>query len=526
MQCKISCSFGEIIDKVSILNIKQRYIRDAVALDHVRKEISIIKSENPMVEEPDALFTELSIVNQTLWNLEDNIREKSKKKEFDKQYIEYAEQIHIQNDKRYSIKTKINEKYNSYLKEEKIYNTSVDIKDLKKLKIGKHLYNSGSYNLSLTCIQSLICKYKKYDKLDSFYIDLLFSYYTICSIYNQPYEYFNTIQRIMSNIDSIHISDEQKYHCKQIYTLMCLKQHLYPESYTFLNTINVVKGPGISYQTMSFFSKHDKDKTLLLYEGGGIGDFIMKSRFIPELCSKYNENKIIFLVMDRLVWLFQHWFKSIPNLHVISYKERRRIECSEFDYHCSLLCLLKYLNITYDTLYLPTFYKDVNITVRPAIDMIIRSFQKKTYILNWKGNSANILEQTRTMDIVNAIPLFKIRNIEWVVIAKEINEYEEIILKQYNIKYIGNTIDKEDAFYDTIPILKHVEGVISTDTSLPHLSLSLGIKTYVLLSSGSEWRWGNDSTNWYSEAILIRQKEFGNWSYPVKTLIELLKKEL
>ena len=48
MQCKISCSFGEIIDKVSILNIKQRYIRDAVALDHVRKEISIIKSENPM----------------------------------------------------------------------------------------------------------------------------------------------------------------------------------------------------------------------------------------------------------------------------------------------------------------------------------------------------------------------------------------------------------------------------------------------------------------------------------------------
>jgi hypothetical protein len=66
MQCKISCSFGEIIDKVSILNIKQRYIRDAIALDNVRKEIRIIKSENPMVEEPDVLFTELSIVNQTL----------------------------------------------------------------------------------------------------------------------------------------------------------------------------------------------------------------------------------------------------------------------------------------------------------------------------------------------------------------------------------------------------------------------------------------------------------------------------
>lgn len=525
MQCKISCSFGEIVDKVTILNIKQKYARDAIALDHIRKELSIIKSENPMVEQEDVLFTELSIVNQTLWNLEDNIREKSKKKEFDKPYIEYAEQIHIQNDKRYSIKRKINEKYNSYLKEEKIYNTSVDIKDLKQLEIGKKLYTSGSYNLSLTCIQSLMYKYKEYDKVDSFYIDLLFSYSTICSVYNKPHEYLNIIQSIMSNIDNIVISDEQKYHCKQIYTLMCLKQHLYPESYKFLNTINDVKGPGISYQTMSFFSKHDKDKTLLLYEGGGIGDFIMNSRFIPELCSKYNQNKILFLVVDKLVWLFQHWFKSIPNLHVISYKERTRIQSPDFHYHCNLLSLLKYLNITYDTVYLPTFYKDINLTIHPKCHRIIESF-KKTYILNWKGNSANILEKNRTMDLVNAIPLFKMHHIEFVVIAKEINEYERNILNQYNIKYIGNTIDKEDAFYDTIPILKHVEGVISTDTSLPHLSLSLGIKTYVLLSLGSDWRWGNDSTNWYPEAMLIRQKELGNWSYPVKTLIELLMKEL
>ena len=69
----------------------------------------------------DELFTQLSDVNKTLWDLEDSIREKSKKKEFDNIYINYAEEIHIRNDERYKIKRKINEKYNSSIVEEKIY---------------------------------------------------------------------------------------------------------------------------------------------------------------------------------------------------------------------------------------------------------------------------------------------------------------------------------------------------------------------------------------------------------------------
>ena len=119
MQCKVSCSFGEIIDKVSILNIKKNNATDTVALNNIQSELNIIKSENPMVEQEDALFTELFDVNQRLWNLEDSIREKSRKKEFDQAYITYAEAIHIQNDKRYNIKRQINKKYNSYLIEEK-----------------------------------------------------------------------------------------------------------------------------------------------------------------------------------------------------------------------------------------------------------------------------------------------------------------------------------------------------------------------------------------------------------------------
>lgn len=119
MICKISCSFGELVDKITILNIKKSKTQDIKVLEHIENELSAIKCDNPIGF--DDLFDQLYIVNQKLWDLEDSIRKKSTRKEFDGEYIHCAEEIHIQNDIRYKIKKKINEKYNSYLKEEKIY---------------------------------------------------------------------------------------------------------------------------------------------------------------------------------------------------------------------------------------------------------------------------------------------------------------------------------------------------------------------------------------------------------------------
>ena len=121
MQCKISCSFGEIVDKVTILKIKKSKAINEIALGNITKELTIISQENPQVNTDDILFTQLSKINNELWCLEDLIREKSRTKEFDSDYIKYAELIHKTNDERYLIKKQINEKYKSNLKEEKIY---------------------------------------------------------------------------------------------------------------------------------------------------------------------------------------------------------------------------------------------------------------------------------------------------------------------------------------------------------------------------------------------------------------------
>lgn len=121
MDCKISCSFGEIVDKVTILAIKKKHAVNQDALRNINNELAVIQKENPIVKTDDILFDDLSSINQCLWELEDLIRAKSKLKEFDEAYIQCAENIHKMNDRRYLIKRRINEKYQSYLKEEKLY---------------------------------------------------------------------------------------------------------------------------------------------------------------------------------------------------------------------------------------------------------------------------------------------------------------------------------------------------------------------------------------------------------------------
>ena len=112
MDCKIYCSFGELIDKITILKIKKSKATSTQQLNNIKKELSLIKKDNNVCENNDSLFDELQNVNKKLWILEDLIREKSKKKEFDSDYINYAESIHITNDERYNIKKKKNKKYN------------------------------------------------------------------------------------------------------------------------------------------------------------------------------------------------------------------------------------------------------------------------------------------------------------------------------------------------------------------------------------------------------------------------------
>jgi hypothetical protein len=120
---EIEVSIGEIVDKLTILNIKKDNILDEVKLENINKEYlylhEIVFSKLNISYDDEYLI--LLEVNKLLWDVEDKLRDKERSKEFDSEFIELARSVYFINDKRSRIKKEINEKYSSDFIEEKSY---------------------------------------------------------------------------------------------------------------------------------------------------------------------------------------------------------------------------------------------------------------------------------------------------------------------------------------------------------------------------------------------------------------------
>ena len=121
----IPISWGELFDKITILQIKLENLKDKNALKNVKIEYDELFKiyENNFFEDENAkrLLADLKTINNTLWNIEDDIRDKERHKTFDKKFIELARSVYITNDERSRIKRNINNTFGSQLIEEKSY---------------------------------------------------------------------------------------------------------------------------------------------------------------------------------------------------------------------------------------------------------------------------------------------------------------------------------------------------------------------------------------------------------------------
>ena len=118
MKITIPVSVGELIDKISILEIKSMFTDN----EYVLKELEDLNQiKNTLTQFTLEYMNELRDVNKKLWKIEDELRELEKKQDFGERFIELARSVYITNDKRAEIKRKINELYNSEYKEIKIY---------------------------------------------------------------------------------------------------------------------------------------------------------------------------------------------------------------------------------------------------------------------------------------------------------------------------------------------------------------------------------------------------------------------
>jgi len=118
-------SYGELIDKITILEIKSRRIADAAKLANVRNELDLLNATwaNDTASRTDISSERASLlaVNELLWDIEDRIRLKEKAQAFDAEFIELARSVYFRNDERAAFKREINLKLGSQLVEEKSY---------------------------------------------------------------------------------------------------------------------------------------------------------------------------------------------------------------------------------------------------------------------------------------------------------------------------------------------------------------------------------------------------------------------
>ena len=125
MKVNIPVSLGELLDKISILEIKNKKILNESKLKNIKKELvglrNVLEELNINLLEIDDLYKDLFKINLTLWEIEDSIRVLEKNEDFGKQFIDLARSVYKTNDKRFEIKNEINKLFNSEYVEEKSY---------------------------------------------------------------------------------------------------------------------------------------------------------------------------------------------------------------------------------------------------------------------------------------------------------------------------------------------------------------------------------------------------------------------
>ena len=125
MKVSVPISLGELLDKISILEIKNKKILNESKILNIKKELNglneVLDELNINLSESNSLYNKLYKINLTLWEIEDSIRVLEKNEDFGDKFIELARAVYKTNDQRFEIKNDINKLFNSEYVEEKSY---------------------------------------------------------------------------------------------------------------------------------------------------------------------------------------------------------------------------------------------------------------------------------------------------------------------------------------------------------------------------------------------------------------------
>ena len=122
---KVDVAIGEVFDRITILDLKIKNIQDEYRLSYIKAEKAMLLKalEREKIQIETYLYEPLFLINSKIWETEAGFRDKESKKQFDSEFVEFARLNARYNDERFIMKNKINEHYNSEIREQKAYNS-------------------------------------------------------------------------------------------------------------------------------------------------------------------------------------------------------------------------------------------------------------------------------------------------------------------------------------------------------------------------------------------------------------------
>ena len=253
-----------------------------------------------------------------------------------------------------------------------------------------------------------------------------------------------------------------------------------------------------------------KDKKILIYCEQGLGDAIQFCRYLPLLIDIGAQ--VIFEVKPALKELFNSFKNSIEVIEENKYS-------SSFDYYSPLLSLAKAFQTNVNTVP-PTFeikIENAKLALwKERLNNRSKSLSRanvkhKRVGIVWSGNPLHTNDHNRSLDLQQLIYHLP-KDFEYYVLQKEISTQDQIALslQSHIISFPGQL----NNLTDTAALCLQLDLIISVDTSVAHLSATLGKPTWILLPYCPDWRWLMDvaESPWYPSVRLIRQRVRGDWS--------------
>jgi len=368
-----------------------------------------------------------------------------------------------------------------------------------------HFYNSlgisfqkiQEFNKAETCYKKAILLNKSYEKA-----------YSNLALLKQKNGFFNDAIKYFNIALEINPKDNEILYNKSI----CLLEYG-----NFEEGLKLYKWrqSGKFISSDLFNLKNIENKKILIICDQGLGDIILLSRFVKVL-PRYGA-KVTFQIPKGMKSLMNNLSSDIE----ITTKENLNIN---FDLKCSLGDLFEIFKINKSNI---PYTKGYLIIEKQWVDKWKNKLDKNKFNIGiaWQGKRGGVVDEGRSLELKNFEEISNIENINLVSLQKndgseQINEFS----KNNNIIDFNDVLDIEEKFMDTAGLMKNLDLVISSDTSIIHLAGGLGVNAWLLLQKYPFWYWhsNNNFSIWYDSVKIFKQTENHNW----KKLFLEIKKEL